>query len=58
MDGGAVVTVLTVVDRGLWCDDCGHPTRDDTHVMAEPGGPVIITLTGCTTCRTGLYGSA
>jgi len=52
-----VVTVLTVVDRGLWCDDCGQSTRDDTHVMAEPGGPVIITLTGCTTCRTGLYGT-
>jgi len=55
MDGDEIVTVLTVVDRGLVCEDCGWPTRADTHVMAEEGGPVIITLTGCTTCRTGLY---
>ena len=57
MNGGSIVTVLTVVDRGLHCEGCGQPTRADTHVMAEEGGPVIATLTGCTACRTGLYGS-
>lgn len=56
MDGGRIVTVLTVVDCGLHCDRCGQPTRADTHVMAEDGEAVIATLTGCTTCRSGLYG--
>lgn len=56
MDGGTLVTVLTVVDRGLRCDGCGRNTRADTHVLADPDGPEIAVLTGCTTCRTGLYG--
>lgn len=56
MDGDTgLVTVLTAVDRGLYCDRCGQDTRADHHVLAEEGGPVIITLTGCTTCRSGLY---
>jgi hypothetical protein len=55
MDGGRVVTVLTVVDRGLHCDGCGQETRADTHVLAAEDGPEIALLTGCTTCRTGLY---
>lgn len=55
MDGGRIVTVLTVVDRGLHCDSCGLDTRADTHVLAEADGPEIAVLTGCTTCRTGLY---
>lgn len=57
MDGAEVVTVLTVVDRGLRCDRCGCDTRADMHVLAEADGPEIAVLTGCTTCRTGLYGS-
>lgn len=55
MDDGPTVTVVTVVDRGLHCTGCGRNTRADTHVYADEGGPVIATLTGCTTCRTGLY---
>lgn len=55
MDGDRVVMVLTIVDRGLWCEDCGANTREDTHVLAEPGGPIVATLTGCSSCRTGLF---
>lgn len=54
MDGERVVTVLTEVERGLRCDRCGDTTRVDTHVQIDEHSPVV-TLTGCTACRTGLY---
>lgn len=54
MDGERVVTVLTEVERNLRCDRCGDTTRVDTHVQIDEHSPVV-TLTGCTACRTGLY---
>lgn len=50
-----MVMVMTEVERGLPCERCGRNTRVDTHVRPEVGLPVIATLTGCSTCRTGLY---
>ena len=57
MDGERVVTVLTEVEQGLHCDRCGGATRIDTHVRADKDSPVIAVLTGCTSCRTGMYGA-
>jgi len=58
MGGGtSIVTVLAEVERGLRCDQCGQDTRVDTHVRADETSPIIATLTGCTACRTGLYGA-
>lgn len=48
-------TVNTLVRRGLWCDRCGQHARTEWSVLGEPGAPPIALLTGCRTCRSGMY---